>query len=188
MAKKISLILALALFSIGASAMFWPFKKYDVEMSPEVRGVITLDGMPQAGLTVYREVFYEGYKKGKIIKDVVQTNQFGEFYFSSRFVKSSAPQDIFGQNLKVRQFIFVEFINNKYKLWGASVPPRSNKKLLLMLNDMKCELTSVQCIHQVDLSPDGPPISVHSICDWKADYISTYRYDENTDNYIKEKD
>ncbi|TOI01662.1 hypothetical protein CGI69_17430, partial [Vibrio parahaemolyticus] len=55
MAKKNSLILVLALFSVGASAMFWPFKKYDVEMSPEVRGVIKLDGKPQVGLTVHRE-------------------------------------------------------------------------------------------------------------------------------------
>lgn len=37
--------------------MFWPFKKYDVEMSPEVRGVIKLDGKPQVGLTVHRELF-----------------------------------------------------------------------------------------------------------------------------------
>ncbi|TOO46625.1 hypothetical protein CGH38_16805, partial [Vibrio parahaemolyticus] len=64
MAKKNSLILVLALFSVGASAMFWPFKKYDVEMSPEVRGVIKLDGKPQVGLTLHRELFYEGYKKG----------------------------------------------------------------------------------------------------------------------------
>ncbi|TOP05890.1 hypothetical protein CGH23_22335, partial [Vibrio parahaemolyticus] len=74
MAKKNSLILVLALFSVGASAMFWPFKKYDVEMSPEVRGVIKLDGKPQVGLTVHRELFYEGYKKGKTLKDEAQTN------------------------------------------------------------------------------------------------------------------
>lgn len=48
--------------------MFWPFKKYDVEMSPEVRGVIKLDGKPQVGLTVHRELFYEGYKKRKNAK------------------------------------------------------------------------------------------------------------------------
>lgn len=45
--------------------MFWPFKKYDVEMSPEVHGVITLERVPQEGMTVVRELFYEGYNKGK---------------------------------------------------------------------------------------------------------------------------
>lgn len=49
--------------------MFWPLKKYDVEMSPEVHGVITLEGVPQEGMTVVRELFYEGYKKGKTVVD-----------------------------------------------------------------------------------------------------------------------
>lgn len=65
--------------------MFWPFKKYDVEMSPEVRGVIKLDGKPQVGLTVHRELFYEGYKKGKTLKDEAQTNELGEFFLSWRY-------------------------------------------------------------------------------------------------------
>ncbi|EOB9554330.1 hypothetical protein ACIX9V_002254 [Vibrio vulnificus] len=47
--------------------MFWPFKKYDVEMSPEVHGVITLEGVPQEGMTVVRELFYEGNKKGSFL-------------------------------------------------------------------------------------------------------------------------
>nr|WP_242603046.1 hypothetical protein [Vibrio vulnificus] len=55
--------------------MFWPFKKYDVEMSPEVHGVITLEGVPQEGMTVVRELFYEGYKKGKTVVDDTQTNE-----------------------------------------------------------------------------------------------------------------
>ncbi len=62
--------------------MFWPFKKYDVEMSPEVHGVITLEGVPQEGMTVVRELFYEGYKKGKTVVDETQTNeQAGVFFF-----------------------------------------------------------------------------------------------------------
>lgn len=118
MAKKNSLILVLALFSVGASAMFWPFKKYDVEMSPEVRGVIKLDGKPQVGLTVHRELFYEGYKKGKTLKDEAQTNELGEFFFPGVTVRSRAPGDIFGGSLKVYQYVCVDCESEKKEVWG----------------------------------------------------------------------
>lgn len=98
--------------------MFWPFKKYDVEMSPEVHGVITLERVPQEGMTVVRELFYEGYNKGKAILDETQTNEQGEFSFPSMTIRSRLPGDIFGGSLKVYQHISVECQSEK-KRFGA---------------------------------------------------------------------
>ncbi len=61
--------------------MLWPFKKYDVEMSPEVHGVIMLEGVPQEGMTVVRELFYEGYKKGKRSLMTLKPTKKGSFLF-----------------------------------------------------------------------------------------------------------
>lgn len=188
MAKRNSLVLALALFSVGAGAMFWPFKKYDVEMSPEVRGVIQLDGIPQAGLTVYRELYYEGYKNGKTLKDETQSNELGEFSFSPITTRSRMPGDIFGGSLKVHQKVYLEWNNEQKKIWGAWAPPAGTKPLQSMLSKINCELTNIQRIHEVDISPDkGSSISVYSICDWYSDRVTTYFYDVNSDTYIAKK-
>ncbi|MGL1036943.1 DUF6795 domain-containing protein [Vibrio vulnificus] len=188
MAKKVSLVLALTLFSLGAYAMFWPFQKYDVEMSSEVRGVIKLDGIPQAGLTISRELFYEGYKKGQTILDETQTNEQGEFSFPSMTIRSRLPGDIFGQNFHVNQFLFVQWKNNKLKVWGATLPTQGAKEVSDMLSSISCELTNVPRIHEVETSSDERlPISVHSIGGWNSPNINTYVYDQSTDTYIRYK-
>lgn len=134
--------------------MFWPFKKYDVEMSPEVRGVIKLDGKPQVGLTVHRELFYEGYKKGKTLKDEAQTNELGEFFFPGVTVRSRAPGDIFGGSLNVHQKIYLNWQGDQKKVWGVWVPPDGRKPLLSMLSDINCELTNIERIHEVEIAPE----------------------------------
>ncbi|HDM8229346.1 TPA: hypothetical protein P0E37_003833 [Vibrio campbellii] len=189
MAKRTLLILALALFSVGASAMFWPFKKYDVEMSPEVRGVIKLDGVPQAGLTVYRELYYEGYKKGKTLTDEARTNEYGEFSFDPVTVRSSAPGDIFGGSLRVHQKVFLNYNGEQKKLWGVWSPTDGRKPLVSMLSDINCELKNIERIHEVEIAPEkGAPISVYSVCDWNHERVTTYLYDEDSDTYIAKKD
>ncbi|MGR2667105.1 DUF6795 domain-containing protein [Vibrio campbellii] len=189
MAKRTLLILALALFSVGASAMFWPFKKYDVEMSPEVRGVIKLDGVPQAGLTVYRELYYEGYKKGKTLTDEARTNEYGEFAFDPVTVRSSAPGDIFGGSLRVHQKVFLNYNGEQKKLWGVWSPTDGRKPLVSMLSDINCELKNIERIHEVEIAPEkGAPISVYSVCDWNHERVTTYLYDEDSDTYIAKKD
>ncbi|MCA0935828.1 hypothetical protein LCL85_09835 [Vibrio alginolyticus] len=188
MAKRKILILALALFSVGASAMFWPFKKYDVEMSPEVRGVIKLDGVPQAGLTVYRELFYEGYKKGKILKDDTQTKELGEFSFSSMTIRSRMPGDIFGGSLKVYQHVYVVHQAKEKEIWGAWVPTAGAKSLSWMLMNIDCEISDEKMIHEVDINPEGTlRIPVHSVCDWNYQGVNTYVYDESTDTHVLRK-
>ncbi|MGY0617377.1 DUF6795 domain-containing protein [Vibrio sp. FJH11] len=189
MAKRNGLVLALVLFSSGADAMFWPFKKYDVEMSPEIRGVITLGGVPQIGLTVYRELYYEGYKNGKALKDETRTDEKGEFSFYNVIVHSRTPGDIFGGSLKVHQKVYLDWNNEQKKIWGAWAPPAGTKPLRSMLSNINCELTNIQRIHEVDISPDkGASISVYSICDWHSDRVTTYVYEESTDTYISKKD
>lgn len=170
MAKRKILILALALFSVGASAMFWPFKKYDVEMSPEVRGVIKLDGVPLSGLTVYRELFYEGYKDGKKISDEAITNAKGEFQFPEFVIRSRAPKDIFGQSFLIAQYIYTKFEEKDIYIWRVSkfaqkIPIASE----LMLN-LNCDLTQEEMHYDLKDPKTGEKIyfPLTSICHWKG--------------------
>lgn len=185
MAKKVSLGLALALFSLGAYAMFWPFQKYDVEMSPEIRGVIKLDGVPQSGLTISRELFYEGYKKGQTILEETQTNEQGGFSFPAMTIRSRLPGDIFGGSLKVYQHIGLEHQSEKKEIWGAWAPTEGAKSLRWMLTHINCELSNSKRVHEVDISPvEERRVPIHSICDWDSPSINTYVYDGNTDSYV----
>ncbi|HGY9585184.1 TPA: DUF6795 domain-containing protein [Vibrio harveyi] len=170
MAKKNSLILALALFSVGASAMFWPFKKYDVEMSPEVRGVITLDGVPQVGLTVHRDLFYEGYKDGEKISDEAITGLKGEFYFPNFQVRSRAPEDVLGQNFVVAQEIYILKEGKEVYLWNATKhakPIPFVSELLLALN---CELNQEELNYEFREPQSGERIYLPlvSVCRWEG--------------------
>lgn len=188
MANRNGLVLALVLFSSGADAMFWPFKKYDVEMSPEIRGVITLGGIPQVGLTVYRELYYEGYKNGKTLKDETRTDEKGEFSFSPITTRSRMPGDIFGGSLKVYQHVYVDYQNEKKEIWGAWVPPEGVNSLSWMLMNIDCEISNEKRIHEVDISPEGAiRIPVHSVCDWNVQRINTYLYDKSTDTHVLRK-
>lgn len=178
MAKRKILILALALFSVGASAMFWPFKKYDVEMSPEVRGVIKLDGVPLSGLTVYRELFYEGYKDGKKISDEAITNAKGEFQFPEFVIRSRAPKDIFGQSFPIIQDIYIRRSSKETLLWRASKFSSIVPLISELLLNLDCDLNSEELSYELKDPKTGEPIHVPltSICRW--DGIKGYTKEE----------
>ncbi|EGR0208941.1 hypothetical protein KZY42_002220 [Vibrio vulnificus] len=168
--------------------MYWPFKKYDVEMSPEVHGVITLERVPQEAMTVVRELFYEGYNKGKAILDETQTNEQGEFSFPAMSIRSRLPGDIFGGSLKVYQHISVECQSEKKEIWGVWAPTEGAKSLRWMLTHINCELSNSKRVHEVDISPvEERLVPVHSICDWNSPSINTYVYDQSTDTYVRYK-
>ncbi|MHA2717636.1 DUF6795 domain-containing protein [Vibrio owensii] len=189
MAKRIPLMLALALFSVGASAMFWPFKKYDVEMSPDVRGVIKLDGVPQTGLTVHRDLFYEGYKDGKKISDEAITDSSGEFYFPEFLVRSKAPRDVFGQNFIIAQEIYTYSEGKEVYLWNATKyakPIPLASQLLLSLN---CELRQEELNYELRDPQSGERLylPLTSVCRWEGlEGYTNEQLIEKTDNLTPE--
>ncbi|PMO39197.1 hypothetical protein BCT11_15300 [Vibrio sp. 10N.222.52.B12] len=189
MAKRISLMLALALFSVGASAMFWPFKKYDVEMSPEVRGVIKLDGVPQAGLTVYRDLFYEGYKDGEKISDEAVTDSKGEFYFPEFRVRSRAPKDVFGQNFVIAQEIYTNSEGKDINLWNATKYAKPIPLVSQLLLSLNCELKQEELNYELRDPQSGERIylPLTSVCRWEGlDGYTNEQLVKRTNNFTPE--
>ncbi len=139
-------------------------------MSPEVRGVITLDGVPQAGLTVLRDLFYEGYKDGEKISDEAITGLKGEFYFPNFQVRSRAPEDVFGQNFVVAQEIYILKEGKEVYLWNATKhakPIPFVSELLLALN---CELNQEELNYEFREPQSGERIYLPlvSVCRWEG--------------------
>ena len=160
--------------------MFGFFKRYDVELSPEVKGRVTDKGKILSGTEVMRKLYYEGYDKSPVT-DYALTNTHGEFSFDQLIIKSKAPGNIFGQDYFIRQEITIkndlkDNTNNDgyYWLWVMSrhsnnVPPVS--KLLLALN---ADLQNEEYQYEFDLSQyDGyrnqPMLS---ICDFDENIIN----------------
>ena len=88
--------------------MFGLLKRYQVEMSPEVQGRITDGGKPVAGMQVARSLIYDGYQQGKEQLEHTTTDTDGRFSFSPLIIKSRLPGDIFGQNMRIAQAVYVE--------------------------------------------------------------------------------
>lgn len=161
--------------------MFGLFKRYDVEMSPQVRGRITDGGQAVAGIQVARSVMYEGYDKGKEQLEHTITDEDGRFSFAEKIIKSRMPGDIFGQNMPVKQAVYIERSKDLYSLWSASKSWGAVKPLSDLLLQLNCDLKSKELHHEIDASNYGgrPHHVVISICHWQGELIDTYYKNEN---------
>lgn len=154
-------------------------------MSPEVRGRITDGGKPVIGMQVARSLVYEGYKNGEEQLEHTMTDDNGEFSFQAMIIKSRKPGDIFGQNMPVKQVIYVERGEQLFRLWNTSkvwAPIKPLSDLLLQLN---ADLQDKQVQHLIDTSSYGGRAqqSVSSICHWQGELISTYYDNELISSY-----
>lgn len=177
--------LALSASSFEVSQMFGLFKRHSVEMSPEVRGRISDGGNPVVGIRVARSLVYEGYEKGKEQLEHVITDESGAFYFEPMVIKSRMPGDIFGQNIPVKQVIYIERGEHLYRLWNTSKVWEPIKPLSDLLIQLNCDLQDKQVQHLIDTSSYGGRVqqSVSSICHWQGDLISTYYDNELISSY-----
>lgn len=140
--------------------MFAWFKKYDVHLSPEVQGKITLNGKPLSGIKVFRELDYD-----KSYNDEAITNEQGQFYFPEKNIKSRLPGNKLDQST-IRQVISLDYQSKTYVLWYTSTPsiePHATfKNLLKALN---CDLTSPEEKYRLpNIEYPDFPHGVVSIC------------------------
>ncbi len=148
--------------------MFWPFKRYDVEMSPPIVGRITDSLTGVEGITVHRVLIYEGYEKGKSQRTSIVTDSEGRFYFPELIVRSKAPGDIFGQNLSVYQGVYLDKGSDVTYLWSTNKTPDSLPTLTQLLSNLECDINSVATDYELDLSNEGGRRAqvISSICQW----------------------
>ncbi|MDO6777063.1 hypothetical protein Q4591_17100 [Shewanella sp. 3_MG-2023] len=181
------LFIFLSFSSLGEQAMFSLFKRYDVELSPVVKGRITDGGKAVSGMEVVRELSYSGYDNGKLIIDYALTDINGEFSFDELIVKSKSPGDIFGQDAPVKQYIFFHKDidestdeNNEHWLWRVSKHWTSVPFLNNYLNQLNTDLQNKELHYEFDLTEYGLRADqmVISTCYWQGNKISAYYGDD----------
>ena len=165
--------------------MFSIFKRYQVEISPEVRGRITDGGEPVADMQVARTLLYGGYQNGKEQLEHTTTDADGRFSFRSMVVKSRKPGGIFGQNIPILQAVYVERDAQLFSLWSTSKAWNSIEPLSDLMLQLNCDLQNKKVKHQINTTDYGgvPAQVVSSICHWQGELISTYYNNELISSY-----
>lgn len=163
-----NLLLTSILFTLPTEAtanMFGFFKKkYDIHLSPEVRGSIKLNGKPMAGLLVSREVAYiRDYEK----TETTVTDEQGQFSFPERSTRSTKPGSMFHEP-SLLNIVKVTYGDQEYQLWwdiSSSIEPAKGKseKLLQLNCDLKDSLEDIEFENIED--PRWPHL-IASICRW----------------------
>lgn len=161
-----SLMLALMgvfLCSREAGAGIFRFgKKTEIHLSPEVNGIVTLEGVPLGEMLIYRTLDYD-----KEYRDETTTDEQGRFHFPAKVVKSRRPGNLLDET-RVRQVIGLTFQEQTHLLWyhtPSGITERSS--VSRRLGDMQCELTTPEkevLFHNID-KPEFP-LSAFSICRW----------------------
>ena len=152
-------------FSMEAvTSMFGILKVYDVHLSPEVRGRITHDGKPMAGLEVFRELTYGSDKS--IIESML-TDDEGRFSFPEKNIRSRKPGNMLATT-PIRQIVDLEYKGERKILWYTTdfdiIPIHGKSQRLEHLN---CDLSNSEEVHKFEsLELSDHTYMVSSICRW----------------------
>lgn len=159
------MFIAALLFSSNASAVIPGFgKKTEVHLSPEVKGVVTLNGTPVEGAGVVKTLdFDQEYRDEQI------TDKDGRFAFPEKNIRSERPNTMLDET-RVRQIVTVTYKGQKYLLWYATpgtIHRRAavTRKLSLMYGELTSPETE-QGFENVE-KPQFPH-SAFSVCRWSG--------------------
>lgn len=155
-------VVLLLVISEVSAGMFGFGKKYDVHLCPEVKGSISIDGKPVAGLTIMREVIYDDAHV-----ETVETDEDGSFYFPSLAVRSSTPGKAFDET-RTRQVLVTEYQGEKYVLWVYATDAIEEEPVIAeKLSTLDCDLNNEKTNHHFQI-PDHPSFThnIISICRW----------------------
>lgn len=123
--------------------MFAWFKKYDVHLSPAVRGKITFNGKPVANTKVFRELTYD-----KEYLDYATTNADGSFSFDEKNIRSRRPGSAF--DTSKRQVLYIDHNDQRYLLWYYTTLNASEAKTLTeKMQRLQCELTQPEKTYEL---------------------------------------
>tara|TARA_R110002050_G_scaffold299983_1_gene467210 strand:- start:1382 stop:2029 length:648 start_codon:yes stop_codon:yes gene_type:complete len=177
--------LSFPFYSTGVEAdmfsWFGLFKKKEVYLSPEVKGVIKENGKAVAQIQVTRQlIFIDEVER----IDHAETDDKGQFYFPEKTLMSRMASNPLAQ-LNVSQHIYVERENKKYQLWGASQAayeevPEYSKKLAWLDCDLSNKLISFEFKRNEGVNMTYVSTS---ICMWDNDYLPFFLYDHDGKKY-----
>ena len=143
--------------------MLGMLKKHTVELSPEVYGRLTNNGIPIENQLIERSLTYADEE----YIDSCETNANGEFSFTAKTIKSRLPGNVLHEPI-VRQAIYVDFEDKNYLLWhafqdGIEVVFEFQAKLKNLIADINDPEKDFRIASQTNKNKS---YKVFSICNW----------------------
>ena len=165
-AVAFSAVLFIVLSQQVNADMFGWFKKDELELSPKIKGTVTLHGKPIAGAKIIRTLTYSDKK----FNDNTITDEQGQFQLPVKKVKMRTSSMF---DTAVTQSIDVVHGNKLTNIWTAGTTNTLDyDSIHKLLSDMKCELTSPEMRLEIpSATPQSPTLGVASICTFKHDQI-----------------
>ncbi|MEQ6886293.1 DUF6795 domain-containing protein [Salicola sp. Rm-C-2C1-2] len=162
----IPLLMATSYFLYSSEVMadmFGWFKRYDVHLSPEVKGRILEDGEPIADVDVYRELIYAEHYMEKTV-----TDSEGRFSFPEKTIRSREPGKLLGVE-HITQSITADHGQKTYLLWRTTSTSTTPERVIVeKLNHMECDLSNAETLHHFTIA-EHPNFThnVRGICRWQ---------------------
>lgn len=144
--------------------MFGFFRRYEVHLSPEVKGHIVAGGKPLEGAEVYRELFYEEYYVDKAVTDPE-----GRFSFPQKIIRSRGPGKLFGET-HITQVITVDYQGATYLLWRTSTTNLITPQVLAeKLHSLYCKLETPEELQHFP-ARERPSVThnIRTVCRWNS--------------------
>ncbi|MGY5582780.1 carboxypeptidase-like regulatory domain-containing protein [Vibrio cincinnatiensis] len=161
----LALMLTFTCLSAEAGVFGW-LKKTELELSPEVKGTITLHEKPVVGAIVHRLLSYGDRE----FNDKVTTDANGQFNLPAKKarIRVSPMFDTW-----VSQKLIVEHAGQKIEIWSAGDTSVLNyDSIKLLLSSINCELSTPEMVLVIPRrNPQSPPFGVGSICTFEHDEI-----------------
>lgn len=143
--------------------MFGLGKKVEVFLCPEVRGQITLNGEPVAGVEITRELIYD-----KIKLDHTRSSASGHFSFGEVTTRSRTPNKAFVE-ARNRQVLVADYQGQRYLLWFYVTGSIKEEPVISdKLRNLKCDLSSEDIYQHIPI-PENPNLTynISGICRWE---------------------
>jgi hypothetical protein len=144
------------------ATMFGLFKKYDVYLSPEIHGRITIAGKPIKNVVINRTLTYADE-----ISDQSKTNDDGVFFFPEQIIRSRLPGQMLDET-RAFQTIDLNYKDKEYLLWYTVTEGKAHKNIYNKLQQLDCDLTMEEKKYYFT-NYEYPEFThnVLSICRWK---------------------
>ncbi|MCG3734144.1 carboxypeptidase-like regulatory domain-containing protein [Vibrio cincinnatiensis] len=161
----LALMLTFTCLSAEAGVFGW-LKKTELELSPEVKGTITLHEKPVVGAIVHRLLSYGDRE----FNDKVTTDTNGQFNLPAKKarIRVSPMFDTW-----VSQVLLVEYAGKKVEVWTAGATSvLDSDSIKLLLSDVNCEISAPEMkIGIPRTNPRSPLLWMVTTCNFKHDHV-----------------
>lgn len=135
-----------------------------VHLSPEVRGRLSVMGLPLAGMRVQRELFYDRH-----YLDTSVTDERGCFSFPAKAIEARIPAKAYPRK-PVTQIITVDHQGESHLLWRTSTDRLTQPAVLVeLLQKLHCDLSVPETLQHFP-ARESPSLmhNIRTVCRWDS--------------------